>query len=624
MAPRGRGHRQSFVQRPVRSARSAWTAGIVKEGRASTAADRDGFTELVGQAAGHAPYPYQRRLAQDGLPELLRIPTGAGKTLAATLPWLYRRRLHPDPRIRGDTPHWLVFVLPMRVLVEQARDVIAGWLGNAGLAGEVGLHVVAGGEGRQDSAWRRQPERDAIFVGTLDMLISRALNRGYAASRFAWPIDFGLFNSGCQWVFDEVQLMGPALPTSRQLEGLRRKLGSPVPCRSMWMSATIDERQLSTWDLPAISSRVELGQEDLDGPLGKRLGASKTIQRLNLDGADAEYGRSLAEALARRHRPGTLTIAMLNTVQRAQEVWRQLITRLGADGIELVLIHSRFRPPDRSSRLEAALRPVKPTGPGRIVVSTQVLEAGVDISAATLFTEAAPWPSIVQRSGRCNREGDSSVASLLWVPPPTSSPYYEDDVRSSADELTALEGVAVTAAGILQRQVAVVQPIHPVLRSRDLIGLFDTSPDVSGNDIDVGRYLREGRDLDTQVAWRTDLEGTAPDSNTRPTRDELCAVPVGQLREWLKAPSGSLAEVWAWRFDHIVGKWQRCRPAEVRPATCSWFRPSQAGTTGFPGSTPDRGNPCPRWRLMKPRPSPRSKRRPAMTPAPSRLAPGSP
>lgn len=125
----------------------------------------DSFDDFVERTSGHAPYPYQRRIAEEGLPELLKAPTGAGKTLAATLPWLYRRRLHADPAVRSATPHWLVLVLPMRVLVEQTRDVVAGWLNKAGLSDDVTLHVVMGGEGRLESLWRRFPEGDAIFVG---------------------------------------------------------------------------------------------------------------------------------------------------------------------------------------------------------------------------------------------------------------------------------------------------------------------------------------------------------------------------------------------------------------------------------------------------------------------------
>lgn len=39
------------------------------------------------------------------------------------------------------------------------------------------------------------------------------------------------------------------------------------------------------------------------------------------------------------------------------------------------------------------------------------------MSAAVLYTEAAPWPSIVQRAGRCNRDGQVADARLLWAPP---------------------------------------------------------------------------------------------------------------------------------------------------------------------------------------------------------------
>jgi len=527
--------------------------------------DDDGFGAFVQLAAAHSPYPYQRRMAEDGLPELLQIPTGAGKTLAATLPWLYRRRFHPDPEIRAATPHWLIFVLPMRVLVEQTRDMIGRWLQNAGLADEIGLHVVMGGEGRQESAWRRVPEQDAIFVGTLDMLISRALNRGYAASRFAWPIDFGLFNSGCQWVFDEVQLMGPALPTSRQLEGLRRTLGTAVACRSMWMSATVDERQLSTCDLLEIGSALELASADWTGPLARRLNAPKTVRRLAVDSGSTAYVRTLAAALRQHHRPGTRTIAVLNTVERAQDVWRELTKRPGTDDAEVVLLHSRFRALDRATRAEAALEPVDPSGPGRVVVSTQVLEAGVDISATTLFTEAAPWPSIVQRAGRCNRDGDSSEAVLIWAPPPSFQPYEADDVEHAAAELASLDGAAVTAGDLVRRKVAVVEPVHPVLRRQDLVGLFDTTADLTGDDLDVGRYIREAGDLDVQVAWWSRLQADSPPAETRPTRDELCPVPISQARTWLKAPPGSGSPVAGWTFDHVSAGWVHCRAEEVRP-----------------------------------------------------------
>jgi CRISPR-associated endonuclease/helicase Cas3 len=539
------------------------------------------YDAFVLQATGHDPYDYQRRIAAEGLPELLRIPTGAGKTMAVALGWLYRRRLHPDPAVRASTPHWLAFVLPMRVLVEQTAGAVEGWLTATGLKDDVGLHVVMGGEGRHDSLWRTTPERDAIFVGTLDMLLSRALNRGYGESRFAWPIDFGLFNAGVQWVFDEVQLMGPALPTSRQLEAFRRAMGTAMPCRSTWMSATVEEASLSTVDRPQVEQLMELGSADRTGPLARRLDASKLVRRLGAEAEAKTYPRSLATGLREAHQPGTLTIAVLNTVARARELFVELRK---ADVPDLVLLHSRFRPADRWKHLSRALGSVDPAGPGRIVVSTQIIEAGVDISATTLFTEAAPWPSIVQRAGRCNRDGEAAAAALLWAVPPRPEPYQEPDVACSVAALGELDGRSVTPEDLGSRPVEVKRVVHPVLRRRDLVGVFDTAPDLSGNDVDIGRFIRDADDLDVQVAWRSlPPHGPVADEPV-PTRTELCPVPIGDLRKELQ----SQRMRYAWRFDHLAESWVACGSRDLRPGMVLLLDASAGGyapETGWdPGS----------------------------------------
>ena len=83
----------------------------------------------------------------------------------------------------------------MRVLVEQTRDEARKWLSNLGVAEKVAVHVLMGGEDADE--WDIHPEKPAILIGTQDMLLSRALNRGYATTRYHWPIDFGLLNNDC-------------------------------------------------------------------------------------------------------------------------------------------------------------------------------------------------------------------------------------------------------------------------------------------------------------------------------------------------------------------------------------------------------------------------------------------
>src|SRR5206468_3899515 len=192
------------------------------------------------------PFPYQHRLATDpSLPQLIDVPTGAGKTAAVILAWLWRRH-YADDETRKATPRRLIYCLPMRVLVEQTEAAAKTWLKNLGLEKKVCVHVLMGGEEAED--WDVHPERDAILIGTQDMLLSRALNRGYGMSRYRWPMHFGLLNNDCLWVLDEVQLMGSGLATTTQLQAFREKLGVWGTVQTIWMSATLRRDWLKTVD----------------------------------------------------------------------------------------------------------------------------------------------------------------------------------------------------------------------------------------------------------------------------------------------------------------------------------------------------------------------------------------
>jgi hypothetical protein len=83
--------------------------GVAHEGHSDAAVNQGKcsmtFEEMVRLATdGLDPYQYQCEIADDGFPELLAVPTGAGKTMAAVLPWVYRRRFHSDGKVKSATP----------------------------------------------------------------------------------------------------------------------------------------------------------------------------------------------------------------------------------------------------------------------------------------------------------------------------------------------------------------------------------------------------------------------------------------------------------------------------------------------------------------------------------------
>lgn len=528
------------------------------------------FDAFFRAATGHAPYPYQTKLVSSLPPALLHVPTGAGKTYAIFLSWLWRRRFHPDPGVQAATPRRLVYTLPMRSLVEQTRDTIQTCLGTLGLDGPDGvqIHVLMGGD--LDDEWLLYPEQDAILIGTLDQLVSRALNRGYGMSRFRWPAAFGLLHNDALWVLDEVQLFGAALPTSAQLEGFRQKLGTVAPVQTVWMSATLQADWIATVDHPLSASPdvYTLTDADRANPdLHRRLTARKQIQQQPLCKVkEKHYAKELAAVITEHHQPGTLTLVMLNTVDRAVDVYKALAKHPA----EKLLLHSRFRPEEREqqvSRLKAEI-----PSAGRIAVCTQVVEAGIDLSARTLITELAPWASLVQRFGRCNRKGEFDCADVLWldVEEKAAAPYAAEDLTQSRKLLTRLEGCSVAPDQLPPCNLR--QEAFDVIRHRDLIDLFDTTPDLSGNDIDVGRFVRVGDEYDLHVFWRDWAPGRPDKTAPAPDQRELCPVPLYALKDALKTGD---REAWIW--DHLDDQWRRVDAKGLHPGQVIMLRSADGG-----------------------------------------------
>jgi len=521
------------------------------------------------------PYPYQERFAlKEKLPQVVDIPTGCGKTAGVVLAWLWRRRF-ADRETRDKTPRRLVYCLPMRVLVEQTRDNCVNWLHRLGLLNgaayvqpkegiefvtdyepnwehpdKIAVTVLMGGEDRDD--WDMYPERDAIIIGTQDMLLSRALNRGYGMSRYRWPVHFGLLNNDCLWVMDEVQLMGVGVETSAQMDAFRNMLGTYGPSGTIWMSATVDENRLKTVDMKKdVLYRIGLGEDDdTTSQITKRKGAKKEIVnsmiKLDKETSKGSYVQDIERFIIDRHKEGELTLVIVNTVSRAQAIYGELIKN-GRNPSNTALIHSRFREPDRAG----SLKKLHENG-DRIVVSTQVVEAGVDISANVLITEIAPWSSMVQRFGRCNRYGEFDDSTIHWmdIEEGHSSPYDDSEIQISRAVLEKLDNASPD--GLAEVEYTPPEIVRPVVRRKDVLELFDTTPDLTGNDIDVSRYVRDGDDKDVQVFWREISEREPDKDMPAPDRNELCSVPVGEINDFSKKNANAI-----WYWDHLDETWVR-------------------------------------------------------------------
>ncbi|MBX6420388.1 MAG: CRISPR-associated helicase Cas3' [Nevskia sp.] len=569
------------------------------------------------------PFGYQTKLASDAWPDLLEVPTGMGKTAAVVLAWLWKRGWRQSERAQmpdQQTPCRLVYCLPMRVLVEQTHRNVEGWLKNLGICGEPGqgkvsVHLLMGGsEDVAQATWAEHPEEDMILIGTQDMLLSAALNRAYATYPSQWPVQFGLLNVDTFWVMDEVQLMGPGRTTSVQLQHFFEQLGAcprqhkeiPLGRRTLWMSATLGQTGPAMPDWTATPevketnrtfARYSPQRNELDAT---RLDAPKSLQNKPnwTYESDDLHHTIIDEACQSDDR---LVLVFVNTVRRARELHQKLEDKIkqsscaAAKKPELILIHSRFRKEDR----DALTAKLNQSSGRRIVVSTQVLEAGVDLDADVLFTEIAPWASLIQRFGRLNRRGIKpsigNVQQKLKIPAlavvfgiphreviqgrsrtpvrqDEVAPYEEDAIanaRRFIDDIVNNHKGSVSPA-TLQRVPAPLVLEGPILREFILTGdLFPTDADLSGGHTDVAHYLRAlDRDVDCHVLWR-ELPGgknqnaLPPDEQPPIHRDELCPVPFFEAKE---AFNGKRVWILAYSLEgrRRTATWRETRASDIK------------------------------------------------------------
>ncbi|MGC9036200.1 MAG: type I-G CRISPR-associated helicase/endonuclease Cas3g [Verrucomicrobiia bacterium] len=526
---------------------------------------------------------------------IIKVPTGLGKSAGVVLAYIWNRLLQAEGKSSGWQTRF-VYCLPMRALVEQTVQNIERYLDNlfrdAKLLEITGKAyeelkwlkerapiVLMGGAERSEAkqGWDIYPEKPHIIVGTQDMLLSRALNRGFGSSPYRWPMQFGLLNVDALWVFDETQLMGVSMETSAQLEAFRRIFNGGVNCVSWWMSATLNEGRLKTIDNIAIDNgpekwrKIVLEEKDYGNRIVKaRVEAKKPLQKaaIWLGSEDRKsfdkYIKELADFVYEKRARGGMTLVIVNRVARAQALYSALKKKID-NSTQISLIHSRFRPMDRKLNEEA----LKGKGE-RIIVATQAVEAGVDCSAKVLITEIAPWQSMVQRFGRCNRRGEyDKEVGIFWVDLGSDSckeeiflPYSKEEIETSRNILNRLNSASITELEkIVYSEPAIPQPI---IRRKDIIELFDTTPDLSGLFIDVSRFIRDTKDNEVLVFWRENVAEIEKNRKPiEPLREELCRVAVGQFREFVKKASKKIPEFFVLRWDNLDEKWIRATSDKI-------------------------------------------------------------
>jgi CRISPR-associated endonuclease/helicase Cas3/CRISPR-associated endonuclease Cas3-HD len=142
----------------------------------------------------------------------------------------------------------------------------------------------------------------------------------------------------------------------------------------------------------------------------------------------------------------------------------------------LVHLTTRHRPCDRRHLIDVA-SDLAEAGEPVLFVSTQLVEAGVDVSFDEVIRDFAPMDSLVQAAGRCNRSYDRNRGRVtVWqlAPPPNRETTPASAVYGRGESLTKLTGQAL----------ATVYDGEPM-----------PEPDVTRNAVEHYFDLLDGRDV---------------------------------------------------------------------------------------------------------------------------------
>ncbi|ALL00354.1 CRISPR-associated helicase Cas3 [Pyrodictium delaneyi] len=125
---------------------------------------------------------------------------------------------------------------------------------------------------------------------------------------------------------------------------------------------------------------------------------------------------------------GRRVLVVANTVTSALSIYESIIERLGRKNV--VLVHGRLSHRDREEAIERI-------SSAKLIVATQVVEAGVDVDAEILVTEAAAPSSLAQRAGRLCRSNRTlercrtEPPEIILYMPEKTYPYPKNVVAST-------------------------------------------------------------------------------------------------------------------------------------------------------------------------------------------------
>ncbi len=346
----------------------------------------------------------------------LSAPTGAGKTLmllnlAASM-------------LKHDSDLSIIYALPFLSITEQTENICKQIYGDEARAV---LRIDSKSENRTIDEIQRKLDADptdgnlrqlmreifsehtfdhpliiTTFVQIFEALVSNRNSTLLRLPNFTRTI----------FLLDEIQALPPRLYTffTAYLDEFCRKFDSyaVISTATMPYVEMFDKEMADDENPRRLFKRYEKPCELLD----RSFYAREEFNRYRITRLEDENLQIADLANIIRQQPKSCLI-ILNTINDTKQLYDAL--RDDVDGLqedEVMLLNTHFTPNDRRGKItqcQSRLKDHKRV----VLISTQLIEAGVDIDFPTLYRDMCPLPNLIQSAGRCNRNGRETVGEVF-------------------------------------------------------------------------------------------------------------------------------------------------------------------------------------------------------------------
>jgi CRISPR-associated endonuclease/helicase Cas3 len=308
-------------------------------------------------------------------------PTGSGKTISSMSFALAHARSNHLRRV--------IYVIPYCSIIEQTQSVFEGVFGSGSIVAHYSDVEYKTDEntpgGEKDKRYLAAENWDAPVVLTTTVQFFESLfgNRPSRCRK--------LHNlAGSVLIFDEAQML--PVPFLRPCVAAISELVKNYNCSAVLCTAT--QPSLEKF----FAERENLPGMDPFELCPRREELYKQFRRVRYEAIGKQTDAELAARLSAQKQ----VLCIVNRRDQAQVLFR-LLPEEGRFHLSTAMC-----PADRHEKLRVIRERLKAGAPCR-VISTSLIEAGIDVAFPVVYRALAGLDSIIQAGGRCNREGAPGV-----------------------------------------------------------------------------------------------------------------------------------------------------------------------------------------------------------------------